>query len=154
MEQQQQFEELRKQQQLKDDRTWGALVHLGGLIGQVLIPGVGNILGALIIWLMKRNESAFIEQEGKEAMNFQITISIIQMIITVINGFQWGIWTFGRVLNGENIFNQPHWGYRFFSLVGILQLLWLANVIFSIIAAVTANKGTHYRYPVSLRLIK
>lgn len=151
---QEQFEQFRKEQQLKDDKTWGALVHLGGIIGQVLIPGVGNIIGALILWLIRRNESSFVDQQGKEAMNFQITISLIQVAITIINGLQWGIWTFGRVMNGENIFNPAAFGYRFFSLVGVLQLLWLLNVIFSIIAAVTANRGTHYRYPLSLRLVK
>lgn len=151
---QEQFEQFRKEQQLKDDKTWGAIVHLGGIIGQVMIPGVGNIIGALIFWLIRRNESPFVDKEGKEAMNFQITISIIQVIIMVVNGLQWGIWTFGRVFSGDNIFNYPGWGYRFFSTVGVLQLVWLLNVIFSIIAAVTANKGRHYRYPLSLRLVK
>lgn len=147
-------EQFRKEQQLKDDKIWGAIVHLGGIIGQVMIPGVGNIIGALIFWLIRRNESPFVDKEGKEALNFQISISIIQVIIMVVNGLQWGIWTFGRVLSGDNIFNHPGWGYRFFSTVGVLQLVWLLNVIFSIIAAVTANKGTHYRYPLSLRLVK
>ena len=151
---QEQFEQFRKEQQLKDDKTWGTLVHLGGIIGQVIIAGVGNMLGALIIWLMRRNESSFVDREGKEALNFQITISIIQVIIMLINGLQWGIWTFGRALSGDMIFNFPDWQFRFFSLSGLLHVVWLLNVVFSIVAAVTANKGRHYRYPLSFRLVK
>lgn len=151
---QEQIDQIKQQQQLRDDKTWGALVHLGGIIGQVLISMVGNIIGALIIWLIRRNESPFVDKEGKEALNFQITVSIIQVVITIINGLQWGFWSFGRVFNGDNVFNHPNWGFQFFSTVGLLQLVWLLNVIFSIVAAVNANKGTHYRYPVNLRLVK
>ena len=149
-----QFEQFQQQQQMKDDRTWGALVHLGGIIGQVLISMVGNIIGALVIWLIRRNESPFMEKEGKEALNFQITVSIIQVAIAIINGIQWGFWSFGRRFSGPDYFDVPNVGYRVFSLLGLMQLVWLLNVIFSIIAAVSANKGTHYRYPVNLRLIK
>ena len=70
----------------KDDRTWGFLVHLGGVIGQAIFSPVGNIIGALVLWLSKRNDSKFVDIEGKEAVNFQITISLLTVALNIING--------------------------------------------------------------------
>jgi len=58
----------------KDDRTWAMLCHLSGLAGYV-VP-FGNIFGPLIIWLIKRDQSWFVDDQGKEALNFQISWAI------------------------------------------------------------------------------
>jgi uncharacterized Tic20 family protein len=92
---------------------------LGGLLGW--IP-------PLIIWLVKKGESSFIDDNGKEALNFQITIAIANvvafMLVFVIIGF--------FLLMALNVF----------------------NIVIVIIAAIKANEGQKYRYPVCLRLIK
>lgn len=138
----------------KDDRTWGFLVHLGGIIGQTIFSPVGNIIGALVLWLFKRNESAFVDVEGKEAVNFQITISLAAVALNIINGIAWGAWSFTHFLINEPFLNHGDWNFQFFSTFGLSKLLWVANLVFSLIAAVEANKGIHYRYPVCLRLVK
>ncbi len=138
----------------KDDRTWGMLVHLGGVIGQAIFSPVGNILGALVLWLFKRNESPFVDVEGKEALNFQITISLAAVALNIINGIAWGVWSFTNFLINEPFIRHGDWSFQFISTFGFSKLLWAVNLIFSIIAAIEANKGIHYRYPVSLRLVK
>lgn len=133
----------------KDERTWGLLVHLGGIIGMAILPTVGNIIGVLVLWLIKRNESKFVDNQGKEAINFQITLSLAAVAVNLVNNIATGFWSltnFWRHARGD-FYNV--WGWT--SLLGVI---WLLNVIFSIIAAVKANNGESYKYPLSLRIVK
>lgn len=107
-------------------RQWGMFAHLSALAG-FLIP-FGNVLRPLIIWQIKKNEFAFVDDQGKEALNFQITVAIavlVSFVLTLI-------------------------------LIGVLLLfaVGIAALVFSIIAALKANEGERYRYPFALRLIK
>lgn len=138
----------------KDDRTWGTFIHLGGILGQAILSPVGNIIGVLVLWLIKRNDSEFLDQEGKEALNFQITISIVLVAINIITGMYWGFWSFGQMLRGGQVWHSGDWDWTFFSAVGLGKVVWFINVIFSAIGAVKANKGEHYRYPLSWRVVK
>lgn len=146
----------------RDEKTWGTLAHLGGLIGTFVIPFplAGNIIGALIFWLIKRNESAFVDDQGREAINFQITISILSLIFSILSWIAFSLWTFTFWSWGNNDFDNgfgPHF-FRphFFSFgwSGLSGILWILNLVFSIIGAVRASKGIAYRYPVSLRIVK
>lgn len=133
----------------KEEKTWGALVHLGGLIGMIILSFVGNIVGALIMWLIKRNESSFIDNQGKEALNFQITLSFINLAISLLTSIRYGFWAFRNIW--WNDFDGMHDGFTFSSLHGIV---WILNIVFSIIAAIRASKGIAYRYPLSWRIVK
>jgi uncharacterized Tic20 family protein len=103
----------------KDDRTMALFCHLGGILGHIILP--------LVIWLMKKDESRFIDDQGKEALNFQITMTIALLISAA----------------------------SIFVFVGIVLFpaVWITNIVFSIIAAVAANKGEVYRYPITIRFI-
>lgn len=103
-----------------DDRNLAMLAHLLGI--------VSGFVGALIIWLIKKDQSAFIDEQGKEALNFQITVMI---------GFV-GAWVLMFVLIGALL----------------IPVLLLANLIFCILAAVAVSKGEHYKYPFAIRLLK
>ena len=111
----------------KDERTWAMLCHFSALLIFVGIP-FSNILAPLIIWLIKKEEMSFVEDQAKEVLNFQIsmTIYLIGSIILII------------VLIGIPI------------LIGLV----IFNIIITIIAAISANDGKSYRYPINLRLIK
>ena len=85
-------------------------------------------IGPLIIWLIKKDDDPFIDQQGKEALNFQITVTIASIV--------------GGVLSVICI------GLLILAAVGIL------DIIFVIMACVASSKGQAYRYPVSIRLIK
>ena len=105
---------------------WCVVCHLSALAGFV-IPALGHILGPLIVWLVKRGDSAEIDEHGKEALNFQISMLIYNVVAGILC----------LVLIG-------------FALLAILHIL---NVVFVIIAAFRASDGQMYRYPLTIRLV-
>ena len=110
----------------KDERTWAMLSHFSALC--MFIFPFGNILAPLIIWLIKKEEMSFVENQAKEVLNFQISMTIYLLIS----------------------------GILCFILIGIPFVIGLGifNLIITIIAAISANDGKYYRYPINLRLIK
>ena len=110
----------------KDERTWAMLSHFSALC--MFIFPFGNILAPLIIWLIKKDEMSFVQDQAKEVLNFQISMTIYLLIS----------------------------GILCFILIGIPFVIGLGifNVIITIIAGIKANDGKSYRYPINLRLIK
>ncbi len=104
----------------QDSKNLAMLCHLLGLLT--------NFLGPLILWLVKKDDDAFVDEQGKEALNFQITL----MLAGIVAGAT--------------------------SCIGIglilLPVVVILDLVFSIMACVAASKGQHYRYPVSMRLVK
>lgn len=107
-------------------RTFGMLCHLSALAGFV-IP-CGHIVGPLVFWLIKKDQYPFVDDQGKESLNFQITITIAAAV------------SFALV----------------FAFIGVVLLpaVAIAALVMVIIASVAANGGTYYRYPWTLRLIR
>jgi uncharacterized Tic20 family protein len=104
----------------KDARMWAMLCHLLGLFT--------SFVGPLIIWLLKKEEDPFIDNQGKEALNFQITLVI------------------GWIVSGLLMF------ICIGALLGVA--VSVVDIVFCIIACIKANGGEAYRYPVSIRFIK
>lgn len=102
-----------------NDKNFAVLTHLGGMFFSVL-PG-------LIVWLLKKDDSAYLGEQAREALNFQITVLIAYLAAYVL----------------------------VFLLIGflLLPLIYIANLILCIVAAVKVSKGEDYRYPFALRLI-
>jgi uncharacterized Tic20 family protein len=112
-----------------EDKQWGSFAHLGGILG--FIP-------ALVIWLIFKDRGPITAVESKEALNFQITVTIGHVAIFVVNTIL-SLVTFGL------------WGFVGWLLpVG----LWVATIIFSILGFQKVNAGGSYRYPFAVRLIK
>ena len=111
----------------KDVRMWGMFCHISALVG-LLGNGFGFILGPLIVWLAKREEHPFIDDQGKEALNFQIT-----MFLAFVISF-----------------------FLCFVMVGffLLPILVVLEIALPIVGALKANNGEYYRYPLTMRLIK
>jgi len=109
----------------KDERMWAMLTHISALA--FFIFPLGNVLGPLIVWLIKKEEYPFVDEQGKEALNFQISMTIYGFIAALL----------------------------IFVLIGIplLIAIFFLTFILAIIAAVKANDGTHYKYPLSMRII-
>jgi uncharacterized Tic20 family protein len=103
-----------------DDKTMAMLSHLLGI--------VLGFVGPLIIWLIKKDQSPFVDDQGKESLNFQIMLVIGYVIGSVTSMICIGFL--------------------------IIPAVWIFGIIFSIIAALKAKDGVAYRYPVNLRLIK
>lgn len=108
-------------------RTWNALCHASALLG-VLLHFPGHLLPPLIVWLVKRGDSPEIDAHGKEALNFQISMLIYNLVAGV----------FCLVLVG----------------FVFLAILWVLNAVFVIIAAIQASEGKFYRYPMTIRFIQ
>lgn len=103
-----------------NDRNMAVLAHLGGIFF--------GFIPALIIWLVRKDESPYVDQQAKEALNFQIFVAICYLISVVL----------------------------FIVVIGVvlLFLTWLADLLFCILAAIKTSSGEPYRYPLSIRLIK
>lgn len=114
------------------EKQFALFVHLSALIG-FFIP-LGNIIAPLVMWQIKKNESAFIDDQGKEAVNFNLTLLLVGLALIVLT-----LITFGLA-----IFLTAPLGL-------VLGVVWL---IFAILAGIKANEGVAYRYPYILRLIK
>lgn len=109
-----------------EERQWGMFAHLSALAG-LIIP-FGTLLGPLIVWQLKKNEMPFVDDQGKEALNFQITVAIALIacmaLMVVLIGFL------------------------------LLPVVGIGALVFTIIGGIKANEGRPYRYPFTLRLIK
>jgi uncharacterized protein len=111
----------------KDERTWGMLAHIAAFAFFIL-PPVGGVLGPLIVWLIKRDQSPFVADQGREALNFNIAV--------LLAGFVCGILVY--VLIGI--------------LLGVaLFVFWMAATI---VAGIRASEGIAYRHRFTLRLVK
>ena len=108
-------------------RRWAMLCHYSAFCWFV-VPMIGNVLGPLIIWQLKKDMDPFIDEQGKEALNFQITFSILLMICGVL------AW----ILIG-------------FPLMVLVSVVALVLVV---IAGIRANEGKSYRYPLCWRIVK
>lgn len=123
-------------------RTWAALCHLAALVG-LLANGVGFILGPLFVWLVKRNEHPFIDEHGKEAVNFQITIFLAIFVLTLTPVIVF------LVISPAEV------GFGLIPLIVLLGLaLFVLDLVLTIVAAIRANSGERYRYPLSIRFIR
>jgi uncharacterized protein len=111
----------------ENERTWGMLAHLSALAGLVL-PLIGIVLGPLLVWLARRDESEFVAAHAKEALNFNISVLIgalaCMLLMLVFIGFLLG------------------------------TALFIAWLVMTLVAAIKASEGHLYRYPFSLRLVK
>jgi uncharacterized protein len=111
----------------ENERTWGMLAHLSALVG-VVLPVVGCILGPLVVWLMRRDQSAFVDGQAKEALNFNLAVVLGSIVCSLLM----------LVFIG-------------FVLIAALYIAWL---VMTLIAAIKASEGIAYRYPYTLRFVK
>jgi uncharacterized Tic20 family protein len=109
------------------ERTWGMLAHLSALVG-IPMPMIGIVLGPLAVWLLRRDDSAFVEAHAREALNFNITVLLAAMACILL------MLVFIGVLLGTALF-----------------VAWLVLIL---IAAIKASEGAPYHYPFALRLVK
>ena len=109
-----------------NDRNWAVLCHVVSFVGFV-VP-LGNIIGPLLVWLLRRADSPFIDLHGKEAVNFQISLTIYVVLS----------------------------GLLVLALIGFLLLpvVLVFGIVVVIMAALRANAGLEYRYPMTIRLLK
>lgn len=109
----------------EEARNWAMACHLSAFAG--LIVPFGNIIAPLVIWLLKRKDFSFVSQQGREAVNFQISFTIYYFVAFLL----------------------------IFILIGIvlLPILMILQIIFIIIASIKVQNGEDYRYPLTIRFL-
>jgi uncharacterized Tic20 family protein len=115
-----------------DERQWGMFAHLSALLG--LLVGGMTFLGPLIVWLMKKDESRFVDYHGKEALNFHLNILIYTLVLL---GVGFATCFIGFIVTGP-----------------LLLALAVYAIVMPIIAGIKANEGKLYEYPLTFRIIK
>lgn len=110
----------------REEKNWGSICHLSAFTGFVF-PPLGFILGPLVVWLIKKDEIPYVNDQGKEALNFQLTMFIVFIVSCLLT----------------------------LLLIGFLLLMFWAifQFIIIIVAAIRASDGICYRYPVTIRFI-
>jgi len=111
-----------------DEQLWALFCHLSSLAGYVLTVPFAGVIGPLVIWLIKKDEFPLVDDQGKEAINFQISMAIYTLISAIL----------------------------VFVIIGFFLLLAviLVNLICVILASVKAYEGQRYRYPLCIRFLR
>ena len=110
-----------------DERQWAMFCHLAGLAKYIPVP-LSNIIAPVVLWQIKKDQWPFVDDQGKEAVNFQISVTIYVIVCCLL------------FCVGIGVFLLP--------VVGVFDL------VFMIIAALKANQGELYRYPLTIRFVK
>jgi len=109
-----------------NERKWGMVIHLAALTG-FLLP-LGLVLGPMLVWFLKRNDSEYFNLEGRKAINFQLTILILAFVFALLS-----------------ILIRP--------LIAISFMAGLTGMLFAGIAGIKANNGENFNYPFSLKIL-
>ena len=122
----------------QEERQWAMFAHLSALLGGLLTSGwagsIGCFIGPLIIWLAKKDSMPFVNDQAREALNFNITVGLVFLGLFLLSILTLGL---GLVLT-----------------VPLMIIVGIAWLVLTILAAIKANEGVAYRYPFALRLIK
>jgi uncharacterized Tic20 family protein len=109
------------------ERTYTTFLHMTALTGLFGLP----VIGALIMWVIKKDASAYVADHGKEAMNFQLSLVIYWVV-----GFLLALTGIGACVGGP-----------------LIVATYILGIVGMVLAAVAANQGRYYRYPMCLRMI-
>jgi len=118
----------------QEERNWGMLCHLTSLCGILGIPG---FIGPLIVWLIYKDRYPFVDDQGRESLNFQLSLMIYYLVLFV----------------AATIFGFITCGFGWFLFLPPILIIAVAQLIIVILASVSANAGTPYRYPFSIRFL-
>ena len=109
------------------DKRWGMTLHMSALIG-LLLP-LGLVLGPLLVWMLKKNDSDYFDKQGKNAVNFQLTILLAAFVFALL----------GSVI-------RP--------LFALAFVAGITGILFAIIAGFSVNRNGKFNYPFSFPFIK
>jgi hypothetical protein len=117
----------------REERTWALVAHAGGPAGLLLSAGLFGFAVPLVVYLARRDDSPFIGDQAKEALNFQLTLLLVHL----------AAWAFV-------LFTL---GLGFLVVLPFFFFLWCLELLLGVVAALRANTGHRYRYPLTVRLI-
>ena len=154
----------------KHERTLSALIH-GSTLSRFFIP-FGQFLVPLVLWLSNRNQSELVDYNGKQALNFQISMTLYNFLAGIISipffigflpdlwgdrNFRWGSmdhfdffdWDFG-----SHWFDTPFFWWPL-GIAGIVGFgLFIVNIVYTILATIRTSEGQYFKYPITIKFIK
>ncbi|MFC4639685.1 DUF4870 domain-containing protein [Deinococcus hohokamensis] len=142
------------------ERTPAIVTHLSPLLGFVL-PGIGALLGPVAAWLYYRDRSPMLDEQGKEAVNFQISVWLYSAVLTVVAFALFSLGLLGGAVGGASGHPEAGAAAVFGALAGfflvflpVLLVLGLLPLILMLVAVVQVSAGRPYHYPLTLRLLR
>ncbi|GGJ32127.1 DUF4870 domain-containing protein [Deinococcus roseus] len=121
----------------KEEQTYAIIQHLSALAGLLIPTSFGNVIGALVAWLVFRDRSSNLNEQGKEVLNYQISVTLY-------------LWAAGII---ATVLGFVTFGLGFLLTVPAMGILWVLSLIPSFIGVSEASKGNFYRYPYTIRLL-
>jgi len=128
----------------KNDNNNAFLIHLSAFLGYVF--PFGGVVGPLVFWELKKRDSVFLDKNGREAVNFNLSF----LLYSIILGLSILPFAFHSIFNGLHHF-------PLFGMVGsisLISILAIVKFILIIFAAIKANQGEIYNYPLTIKFLK
>ena len=154
----------------KHERNLSSIIHASTL-SKYFIP-FGNFLIPLVLWTANKNDQKFVDYNGKQALNFQISLLLYSVILGIIsvplvfgfipNIFEGGLLNLDDFNEFNNIsfhfssdhFNLGRWLWPI-GIAGMLQVgLLIINIVYTILATLRTNEGVYFKYPITINFIK
>lgn len=140
-----------------EERTPALLIHLSPL-ANFMLPSLGFLIGPLVAWLIYRDQSKILDEQGKESLNYQITVLFANIVIIIIAFALAMLGIFGSVLtlgaDGGIFASFGIFGSFFAFYLPVMFIINIVPYIFMIIAALRVTGGEPYYYPMNIRFIK
>ncbi len=121
-----------------NDTSAAFLIHISALASYIF--PFGGVLAPLIIWQVKKNESTYLDKQGKEAVNFNLSFALYSFI-------------FGLGIFSTFFFNFPNF-VGLFGSISIIAIIGVVRFIFIVMAAIKANNNEYFKYPLTIEFIK
>ncbi|PKA99879.1 hypothetical protein B0O79_3602 [Flavobacteriaceae bacterium MAR_2009_75] len=154
----------------KHERNISALIH-ASTFSKFVIP-FGNFIIPLVLWTANKNEYSYVDYNGKQALNFQISLLLYSVVLGAISIpfligffpdiFDLGFFGFDQLSNYNNFsINIDPDNFKFgtwlipLSLAGLIKAaLFIVNVVYTILATIKTNEGQYFEYPLTIKFIK
>jgi uncharacterized protein len=135
--------------QEREARNWAMLCHVSALLLFLGVP-FGNVFGPLVVWMIKGKQSQLVDDQGREAVNFGITMTILYAMLLVFAVFLVGIPVVLAILNKGVA-----------AALAFLASAWMSVLVFPlvhflliVVGAICAANGEYHRYPFTIRFIR
>ncbi len=137
----------------RDARSWAMFCHLLGFLFFCGVP-LGNVFGPLVVWMIRGKDSPFVDDQGREAVNFGITMNIVYLVLLIALISWIGIPIVMVALNQGLVAVWALVVGTLSSLLVFFVVFPLVHILLIVVGAVRAANGAYHRYPFTIRFIR
>jgi uncharacterized Tic20 family protein len=136
-----------EEREQSQERTWAMLCHLSALSGLVGVP-MGQLIGPVIVWLVKKDEYETVDRHGRNVINFQLSVTLYSLAALVLVAALFGLTWLGPGNEDLNLI------VPLIAIAATLGLFWAISLICTVLAAIQAYNGDWFRYPFAIRFLR